>query len=80
MAKQLFQLKQRKQQQGNSVVDLGKGPEEPAWTEASRLQSLLAERHLLTSRPGSASDACYMWKVLINIKHGNYFFFNLFPA
>ena len=21
-----------------------------------------------------------MWKVLINIKHGNYFFLNLFPA
>ena len=39
MAKQLFQLKQRKkkQQQGNSVVDLGKGPEGPAWTEASRV-------------------------------------------
>ena len=28
-------------------------------------------------KPGSASNACYMWKVLINIKHGNYFFFNL---
>ena len=33
MAEQLFQLKQKKQQrpqQGNSVVDLGKGPEGPA--------------------------------------------------
>ena len=37
MAEQLFQLKQRKQQQGNSVVDLGKGPEGPAYTEASRV-------------------------------------------
>ena len=37
MAEQLFQLKQREQQQGNSAVDLGKGPEGPACTEASRV-------------------------------------------